>query len=410
MNTNLQNLKIHDLPLEAKDGARMILPGDLQQLLDIFPTKQVLVVDLRPASAFEKSHIHEAINLRAPVSFIQHTSLEMIQDTFTDEQSRRTFAKWSQSRCVVFYDRVVEFAWECPVADAVHDKFRRKGWKGECFVLKGHYHEFSSSFDKYISGNKMTRRAKEYLDSLRQKTASEAEAREAEAREAEARYAAWLRERDTAEYRGAQTELTPSKKAERARAVDEHQRELEAELEMRFPALWKKFLALRPAQHDAMMTRSPTYRTVAPGEGPAPRYYSKEGGKWADSDDFETGARLVEPLARGLVKMAAAAEEAAAASRGEQPDTPLPKYNKGAAAEGDKAGDGGTLTGDEYDDFENDEGLRSDPGFQKAGSTTKGGGAGDDGARKGRQTQTQTAAAAASSHSFWRFRIKPGSK
>ncbi|OIW33820.1 hypothetical protein CONLIGDRAFT_628737 [Coniochaeta ligniaria NRRL 30616] len=150
MNNNLQNLKINDLPPETKDGARMILPGELQQLLDIFPTKKVLVVDLRAPSAFEKSHIHEAINLRAPVSFIETTSLEMIQDTFTDDQSRRTFAQWSHARCVVFYDRVVEFGWECPVADAVYDKFRRKGWGGECFVLKGHFHEFSSSFDRYI--------------------------------------------------------------------------------------------------------------------------------------------------------------------------------------------------------------------------------------------------------------------
>lgn len=389
MNNNLQNLKINDLPPEAKDGAGMILPGELQQLLDIFPTKKVLVVDLRAPSAFEKSHIHEAINLRAPVSFIETTSLEMIQDTFTDDQSRRTFAQWSHARCVVFYDRVVEFSWECPVADAIYDKFRRKGWGGECLILKGHFHEFSSSFDKYISGHKMTRRAKDYLDSLRQAGGSGSE-------EAEERYRAWLRERDNSD-RAPPTELIPSKKAERVRAVDEHQRELEAELEMRFPALYKKALALRPM-------RTPTYRTV----DPAPSYRKD---KQRDADDFDPG--LVEPLVRGLEKMREAAAAAEAADGGGKrpvtPGTPLPKYNKAASGGGevDKFGDplGTPTTSDEYDDFENDESLRSDPGFQKAGAgtgTPKGDG--DENHRKGR-VQGQ-----ASSHSFWRFKLKPGSK
>jgi len=146
----------------------MILPGHLNTLLEIYPSKGVLIVDLRSSSEFEKSHIHEAINLRAPLSFVQNTSLEMIEDTFVDDQSRRSFSKWAQSRCVVFYDRVIEFDWECPVADALYEKFRRKGWLGQCFILKGHYREFSVSFDKYISGAKMSREAKEYRDGLRQ--------------------------------------------------------------------------------------------------------------------------------------------------------------------------------------------------------------------------------------------------
>lgn len=385
MNNNLQNLKIHDLPYEAKDGARMILPGDLQQLLDIFPRKQVLIVDLRPTSAFEKSHIHEAINLRAPVSFIEHTSLEMIQDTIPDDQSRRTFAKWSQSRCVVFYDRVVEFSWECPVADVLYDKFRRKGWNGECFILKGHFHEFSSSFDKYISGNKMTKQAKNYLDGLRQHstTASKSE-------ETEKRYKDWLREQDDSDR--APTELIPSKKADRVRAVEEHQHELEAELKTRFPALYKKALGLRPP------TRTPSYRTIAES---APTYdVARKDGK---SDDFDPG--LVEPLVRGLEKMREAAAEASS-GRQQRPMTPLPQYNKASTSEGeaavDKAGDPlGTPTSEDFDDFETDEGLRSDPGFQRAGTVATRGG--EDEPRKGKSQH----------QSFWsRYKItaKPGSK
>lgn len=168
MTFNLQNLRIDSQPRQAQEGSHMILPGHLNRLLEIYPLKGVLLVDLRSTTDFERSHIHDAINLRAPLSFVESTSLEMIEDTFVDFQSRRSFSKWSQYKCLVFYDRVVEFDWECPVADALHTKFRRKGWQGQCFILKGHYREFSASFDKHISGAKMTSEAKEYVDSLRQ--------------------------------------------------------------------------------------------------------------------------------------------------------------------------------------------------------------------------------------------------
>ncbi len=170
MRYNLQNLRIGKPEPEAKDGARMLLPGHLNTLLEIYPSKNVLIVDLRSATDFERSHIHDAVNLRAPLSFVQNTSLEMIEDTFMDDQSRRSFSEWSQCRCVVFYDRVVEFDWECPVADALYDKFKRKGWLGQCFILKGHFREFSASFDKYISGAKMSKEAKQYIDGLRQQS------------------------------------------------------------------------------------------------------------------------------------------------------------------------------------------------------------------------------------------------
>jgi hypothetical protein len=165
---NLQNLRIESPHRQAQEGTQMILPGHLNRLLEIYPLKGVLLVDLRSNIDFERSHIHDAINLRAPLNFVESTSLEMIEDTFVDYQSRRSFNKWSQFKCLVFYDRVVEFDWECPVADALYTKFRRKGWQGQCFILKGHYREFSASFDKHISGAKMTSEAKDHVDSLRQ--------------------------------------------------------------------------------------------------------------------------------------------------------------------------------------------------------------------------------------------------
>lgn len=145
----------------------MILPGHLNQLLKTFTRGQILLVDLRSPADFQRSHIHGALNLRVPLSFVKATTLDMIQRAFTDEQSRRTFSKWNKTKCVVFYDRAAEFTWECPAAEALLEKFKRDGWSGRCFILKGHYREFSASFDKYIAGMKMTAEAKTYIDSLR---------------------------------------------------------------------------------------------------------------------------------------------------------------------------------------------------------------------------------------------------
>jgi hypothetical protein len=149
------------------------------------------------------------------------------------------------------------------------------------------------------------------------------------------------------------TELIPAKKSERIRAVQEHQKELEAELEMRFPALYKKIKRLRP----------PTYMSMI---GPSPSY-SKD--KNVLDSAFEAKAPLVEPLSRGLAKM-----QEAGMMQG-----PMASDHKGAYPYGhgsDKLGEQWP-TPDDYDEIEKDEMLRNDPAFQQAGSRMHDGAGGD---------------------------------
>ncbi|KAL2140587.1 hypothetical protein VTI28DRAFT_3597 [Corynascus sepedonium] len=362
---NLQSLGIDNQSRQAEDGSRMILPGHLTRLLEIYPSKGVLLVDLRSSTDFERSHIHEAINLRAPLSFVENTSLEMIEDTFMDDQSRRSFSKWSQFKCVVFYDRVIEFDWECPVAEALHSKFRRKGWQGQCFILKGHYREFSASFDKYISGAKMTSEGKNYLDSLRQQPCPTEE----EARKRDEDYREWL-DSFTSQHRTSTTDLIPARKFERRRTVEQHQKELESEFEARFPALYKKSQAMRldtvfdgppsppprspPPPFSSATRRSQSFREVD---------WIGAGKHHEDDDHFDMRkAPLVGPLASGLDKM----REASNLARS-KPGTPSQGYQDGYPVKA-----GMDYFGDEYDhDFDEidpkSERLGNDPGFQNAG-------------------------------------------
>ncbi|KAK4176073.1 pah7 homeobox protein encoded by the pah7 protein [Triangularia setosa] len=311
--TNSQIPSTLSSPTDGGGGPNMILPGHLNRLLEIYPSKGILLVDLRSSTDFERSHIHDALNLRAPLSFITYTSLEMIEDTFMDDQSRRSFSKWSSCRCVVFYDRILEFPWECPIASALYQKFKAKGWTGQCFILKGHYREFSASFDRYISGSKMTREAKEYLDGLRQQPTLTEE----EVRGRDGEYEDWLRGFFMSHRPSQSTDLVPPRKLERMREVGERQGELEREFESRFPALYKKAQMMAPRKPSVV---TPTnnedmggYSPIAPSVSPPPPFeHQQQGGgfkdvQWQSSKrkgaEEDNEAVFVGPLARGLEKM-----------------------------------------------------------------------------------------------------------
>ncbi|RYP32240.1 hypothetical protein DL767_005291 [Monosporascus sp. MG133] len=236
----LQSLRIddhsHGRPREAP---RMILPGHLNRLLEVVPSSQVLIVDLRSPADYERSHIHGAINYRAPASFVSRATLELVEKALPNEAARSVFTTWYDCKCVVFYDRHVEFAWEAPTAEALYQKFRTKGWTGQCFVLKGHYREFSESFDKYIVGIKMTDNARAYLPSLQEKTREETDTQ---------LYDEWFKQLEDEDRR--HTDLVPTVKAERMEAMVRHQKEVEDEFERQQPSLYRKALDLQPAIQD----------------------------------------------------------------------------------------------------------------------------------------------------------------
>ncbi|KAI0512639.1 hypothetical protein F5B22DRAFT_300049 [Xylaria bambusicola] len=224
-----------------KDGARMILPGHLNTLLEMFPTGQTVVIDLRPNASYQRSHIHGAINFRAPASFVSRASFEMIERSLTDEASRSSFDKWYTSKCVIFYDKVVEYPWDAPVAEAFFQKFKSKHWPGQVFVLKGHYIEFSESFDKYIVGTNTTDKAIKYLASLQ-------DASWEESNDDQQRYDDWLKLLDE-EDRVHTTELQPAVKSERQEATDREQQALEVEFWRAFPALYQQAQNRQPDEN-----------------------------------------------------------------------------------------------------------------------------------------------------------------
>ncbi|KAI0194186.1 hypothetical protein F4808DRAFT_353500 [Astrocystis sublimbata] len=231
VSNKFQSLRMGGQSHPSRGSVRMILPGHLNKLLDSVPASQILVIDLRASQDYQRSHIHGAINFRAPASFVSRASKEMVEEALVDSASRDSFRKWYTSKCVVFYDKILEYPWEAPVAEAFFQKFRSNHWPGQCFVLKGHFREFSHSFDRYIVGSKTTEDAARYLASLQKISEKN--------KDENPHYEDWLKLLDD-EDRGHVVELPPAAKSERLQAAYRHQRALGDEFRQAFPSLYQQ--------------------------------------------------------------------------------------------------------------------------------------------------------------------------
>ncbi|RBQ66898.1 hypothetical protein FVER14953_07053 [Fusarium verticillioides] len=255
-------LRVEDSKVGAHEGPRMILPANLSELLDISLPGQSLLLDIRSSTEFQRSHIRGAIHLRAPQSFLRPASLDMVERAFPDAQSRRIFSRWQQARCIVFYSRGLEYPWECPSADTLLEKLWACGWHGRCFILKGHYREFSDSFSKHVYRVQDNDAEKEAP-----KEAPISEGMSSNETELVALFARLETEDQTRHLSS-----SPGHNEERTTALVEQEKALESEFQNHFPALFKK------AQDVHGVGRS-------------------------DDESFVTKAQMVEYLDRGLTKI-----------------------------------------------------------------------------------------------------------
>ncbi|KAJ6444704.1 anaphase-promoting complex component Cut20/Apc4 [Purpureocillium lavendulum] len=262
----LAAMRLRDVAPEMRPGPQMILPADLSQLLEMSIPGQVALFDLRSPSEYQRSHIYGAINLRAPQSFLESAPLELIERAFPQEHGQSAVPKWRDARCLVFYARGLESPWECPAARIILGKLNSSNWSGKCFILKGHYREFSQSFDRYIVGTSMTDDAKSWIDGQETKASSETDTLASHEQ-----YAGWLSHVES-EDRGRAVSTSPTSTAQRLEILEAQDRELEREFKSQHGALFRKAEDLKLRQGEA-------------------------------DDAFDTKARFVEPLDRGLDKI-----------------------------------------------------------------------------------------------------------
>ncbi|KAG6117217.1 hypothetical protein E4U13_001251 [Claviceps humidiphila] len=266
ISSTLASMKLKDATPEASSyEPQMILPAELSRLLDISLPGLSLLFDLRSASEYERSHVYGAINLRAPKSFLEAASLDLIERAIPNEQGRKRFAHWKTAKCLAFYGRGLESSWECPAAELIAQKLRAQGWTGHCFILRGHYREFCQSFDKHIVAAKKTPLANAELDS--QATLLTGESDRAVT---EDQYASWL-EGVLGQYHIRPMSTSPTWTVERQEYFQLQEKNLEADFQARHGPLHQKAVEIQK---------------------------SNQG-----HDDFDTRAEMVGYLDRGLEKM-----------------------------------------------------------------------------------------------------------
>ncbi|KAL7798597.1 hypothetical protein V8C43DRAFT_275778 [Trichoderma afarasin] len=266
----LATMKVGGMPFNEEGGPLLILPADLSRLLEISQPGQTLLFDIRSPSDYQRSHIRDAINLRVPQNFIKDASPEMIGRTISEEHGHEIFSKWKDARCIVFYSRGLESAWECPSATSLLHKLSEFGWTGRSFVLKGHYREFSASFGQYIVDSKKNAEA----GSDDQQSGESSSQVAVDPTQNYEQYTQWLAHVE-AEDRSRTNASSPTRTTERTEFVESQEHELEAELMARCGDLYRKI-------QDVQAGRDPS---------------------WYDNSDVT--APMVEYLDRGLNKMRA---------------------------------------------------------------------------------------------------------
>ncbi|KAF7854743.1 hypothetical protein EAF04_010311 [Stromatinia cepivora] len=147
-----QHQRAETLPSNLEDGPAMITPVQLKEMMDRFPSIEVLLLDCRTFSIFSQSRIGNALNLCIPTTLLKRPSfnLQKLQDTFTNEEDKTRFSKWKQARYIVAYDNRSSDKKDAALAINTLKKFSNEGWNGARYILKGGFDAYAQNFPKSI--------------------------------------------------------------------------------------------------------------------------------------------------------------------------------------------------------------------------------------------------------------------
>lgn len=140
------------LPTSLADGPTMIAPAQLKDMLERLPSSQFLVLDLRVFPQYSHSRIRDALNLCIPTTLLKRPSfnLQKLKDTFANEAEKDRFSEWPNTKYIVVYDAFSSEKKDAVSAVNTLKKFDNEGWKGECYILRGGFAEFSNSYPELI--------------------------------------------------------------------------------------------------------------------------------------------------------------------------------------------------------------------------------------------------------------------
>ncbi|KAI9818674.1 MAG: hypothetical protein M1832_004149 [Thelocarpon impressellum] len=130
-----------------KDGPSMIAARDLVDLSSAHPD-DVLLLDLRVYPQFARARLSGALNLCIPTTLLKRPSfnLRKLAETFTKDGEKARFARWRSSSFIVVYDDHSAYKKDAVSCVNTLKKFAAEGWRGQAYILKGGFADFSKAF------------------------------------------------------------------------------------------------------------------------------------------------------------------------------------------------------------------------------------------------------------------------
>ncbi|EPS30843.1 hypothetical protein PDE_05795 [Penicillium oxalicum 114-2] len=107
---------------------------------------KVLLLDVRPYAHFSQSSIAGSLNLCIPTTLLKRRSFDTqkLENTFTNEEEKRRFAKWRDCDTIIVYDAATADVKDAVPLMHVISKFQAENWDGEGLILQGGFTALST--------------------------------------------------------------------------------------------------------------------------------------------------------------------------------------------------------------------------------------------------------------------------
>ena len=127
------------------EGPKLIRPQELCDILESYPSEDVLLLDVRVYPQYLQSRIDGALNLCIPTTLLKRPAfnVQKLAETFTKEDERSKFARWRGAKVIVVYDAASSLLKDATSSVNTLKKFTAEGWCGLPCIVQGGFLSFS---------------------------------------------------------------------------------------------------------------------------------------------------------------------------------------------------------------------------------------------------------------------------
>ncbi|KAI1438556.1 hypothetical protein GGR50DRAFT_691089 [Xylaria sp. CBS 124048] len=148
------------LPPAPEFATRLVLPGELQNLLRDIPERDLLILDVRVATHYAQSRIRGALNLCIPTTLLKRPAfnLDRLRQTLHTTEDQAKFSEWVQVKHLIIYDATSSETRDATAAMNLFKKFTDAGFEGRQCLLKGGYTAFAAAHPTSIDNQSTAER------------------------------------------------------------------------------------------------------------------------------------------------------------------------------------------------------------------------------------------------------------